>query len=57
MFIATVIVSVLLAVALIASAGGKFRRNEIALKISKTTGWPENLLWALGVLEVAGAAG
>ena len=57
MFIATVIVSALLAVALLGSAAGKFRRNEIALKISKTTGWPENLLWALGVLEVAGAAG
>ncbi|GLY33236.1 DoxX family protein [Kineosporia sp. NBRC 101731] len=57
MFIATAVVSVLLAVLLIASSYGKFTRGEMGLKVSRTVGWPENLLWVLGLLEVAGAVG
>lgn len=57
MFIATVVVSVLLAGLAAESARGKFTRNAIALQITKTTGFPEDRLWILGMLELAGALG
>lgn len=42
--------------------GGTIDRARAAVDLYRAAGeraggWPENLLWALGVLEVAGAAG
>ena len=57
MFIATAVVSVLLAIALAGSARSKFTRDAMARKITETVGWPADRLWILGTLEAAAGVG
>lgn len=58
MFIATVIISVVLAVALVASAAMKLQRNpQVVAAIHDTVGVPMRWLPILAALEVAGAVG
>lgn len=57
MFVATVIVSVLLAVALIGSARGKLVKQPQVMQGMTTVGVPENRVPQLAFLELAGAAG
>ena len=57
MFIATVVVSVLLAVALVASALAKFSAKPDQIENLTGLGVPRNLIPVLGALEVAGAIG
>lgn len=58
MFIAAAVVSVLLAVAVTGSAVGKLTRNpQVVQSVVHTVGVPENRLWMLAALELAGAAG
>lgn len=57
MFIATVIVSLIFAAALTASAVGKFTQQESPMAVMDTVGFPRDKVWLLGVAEVAGAVG
>jgi hypothetical protein len=57
MFIATVVVSALLAALLLVSARGKLARDQRQLKTMALVGFPENRLWLLASAEAAGAVG
>ncbi|MFI6079454.1 DoxX family protein [Streptomyces sp. NPDC051217] len=57
MFIATVIVSVLLAALLVFSAIGKLRRDPAQMKTMRQVGFPEDRVWSLAAAETAGAVG
>jgi uncharacterized membrane protein YphA (DoxX/SURF4 family) len=57
MFIATDVVSALLAALLVLSATGKLRRDPAQLKVMQTVGFPLDKLWLLATAELAGAAG
>ncbi|MGC0365285.1 putative membrane protein YphA (DoxX/SURF4 family) [Rhodococcus sp. 27YEA15] len=57
MFIATAIVSALLAVLLLASAAGKLRKDPAQVESMKSVGFPESNMWLLATAEIAGAAG
>lgn len=57
MFVITVIVSVVLAAGLLMSAGSKLTRQPTLMKGMAAVGVPENRVWMLAVLEIAGAAG
>ena len=57
MFAATVIVSSLLALTLIASAGAKLARIPRIMTVMAAVGFPENRLWLLAAVETAGGAG
>ncbi|WP_405063833.1 DoxX family protein [Kribbella sp. NBC_01505] len=51
------IVSVLLALTLLLSAGGKLAGQESQLATLRRVGFPPNLAWLLATTEVAGALG
>ncbi|SDN78452.1 DoxX-like family protein [Klenkia soli] len=57
MFIATVVVTVFLTVALVASAIGKLTKNEGATAAVLGVGVPANRIPVLAALELAGAVG
>ncbi|WP_170323001.1 DoxX family protein [Acrocarpospora macrocephala] len=57
MAIASVIVSAVLILALIASAGGKLLRLNLQMQVMRTVGVPENLVPYLAVIELVGAGG
>jgi uncharacterized membrane protein YphA (DoxX/SURF4 family) len=57
MFLATIVVSVLLAVALAASASFKLRKDPRLVEGLGAVGVPVARFWQLAVLELAGAAG
>ena len=57
MFIATVIVSALLAAALLFSARGKLTKDPTTVKMLTALGVREDQLWLLASVEIAGAAG
>lgn len=57
MFIATAIVSALLALALLASAAGKFQGKEDVVQQMTRVGVPRARIPLLGVVEVTGAVG
>jgi uncharacterized membrane protein YphA (DoxX/SURF4 family) len=57
MFIATVIVSVVLAGLLVVSGIGKLRHDLSQMKTLQTVGLPEDRAWLLATAEIAGAAG
>jgi uncharacterized membrane protein YphA (DoxX/SURF4 family) len=57
MFIATAVVSSLMALALIASARGKLVKDPQVMKIMTRVGVPEDKLWLLAAAEIAGAIG
>ena len=57
MFIATIVVSALLAGVLLISARGKLARDPIQMKTMDRVGFPEDKLWLLAAAEAAGAAG
>jgi hypothetical protein len=57
MFIATIVVSALLAAFLLLSAQGKLTRDQRQLKTMARVGFPENRLWLLACAETAGAVG
>jgi hypothetical protein len=58
MFIVTAVLSVLLAVALAGSAYAKLTKDpKIVESLVGTVGVPEDRLWMLAALELAGAAG
>jgi uncharacterized membrane protein YphA (DoxX/SURF4 family) len=57
MFIATVVVSALLAAVLLISARGKLVRDPVQMKTMKHVGFPEDRLWLLAATEAAGAVG
>jgi uncharacterized membrane protein YphA (DoxX/SURF4 family) len=56
-FIASVVVSALLAALLAFSATGKLRNDPAQLKVMETVGFPADKLWLLATAETAGAAG
>jgi hypothetical protein len=57
MFIATAVVSGLLALALLASSRGKLVKDPQVMKVVTTVGVPENRRWVLAAAETAGAGG
>ena len=58
MFIIAFVVSVVLALVLVGSAYAKLAKDpKVVDSIVKTVGVPENRLWVLAALELAGAAG
>ena len=57
MFVATIVVSSLLAAVLLVSARGKLVRDPAMMKTMDRVGFPENRLWLLATAEAAGAAG
>jgi hypothetical protein len=57
MFVATVIVSAVLAAALLMSAGAKLVRRTAVMEGMAAVGVPADRVWMLAVLEIAGAAG
>lgn len=57
MFIATAVVSGLLAVTLLASARIKLVKDEAGIAVMTKIGVPVDKLWLLAVAEIAGAAG
>ncbi|MFE7773248.1 DoxX family protein [Streptomyces sp. NPDC057445] len=57
MFIATIVVSALLAALLVFSAVGKLRNDPAQLKVMETVGFPADRLWLLATAEIAGAVG
>jgi len=58
MFIVAVVVSILLAAGLSGSAGAKLTKDpRIIETLVRTVGVPEDRLWMLAALELAGAAG
>jgi hypothetical protein len=57
MFIATIVVSALLAAVLLISARGKLARDPAQMKTMVRVGFPEERLWLLAAVEAAGAIG
>ncbi|MCW2794987.1 DoxX family protein [Nocardioides sp.] len=57
MFIATIIVSSLLALALVISGAAKLTKNPQLVEGMATVGVPEHRLWLLASAEIAGAVG
>jgi uncharacterized membrane protein YphA (DoxX/SURF4 family) len=57
MFLATAIVSGLLAAVLLLSGRGKLVKDPQQLKTMSTVGFPEDRLWLLAAAETAGAVG
>jgi uncharacterized membrane protein YphA (DoxX/SURF4 family) len=57
MFLATSIVSILLAAVLVASASGKLRHDPKQMETMHKVGFPASKLWLLAAAELAGAAG
>lgn len=57
MFVATAIVSALLAAVLAFSAVGKLRHDPQQMKTLQTVGVPEDRVWLLATAEIAGAVG
>ena len=57
MFIAAVIVSSLLAAALLASGFSKLRKDSRQLQLIGAIGFPKDKMWLLGVAEIAGTIG
>jgi uncharacterized membrane protein YphA (DoxX/SURF4 family) len=57
MFIATAVVSVLLALVLVASGGAKLAKSPQVMPIMETVGFPADKVWLLAAAEVAGAVG
>jgi len=57
MFVATVIVSVLLALVALGSAGAKLAKNPKVIESVTSVGVPENRIPILAMLEIAGAVG
>ncbi|MEU0969203.1 DoxX family protein [Streptomyces sp. NPDC005917] len=57
MFIATAIVSALLAALAVLSGIGKLRKDPLQTKVMETVGFPLDKLWLLATAELAGAAG
>ncbi|WP_028805414.1 DoxX family protein [Streptomyces sp. 142MFCol3.1] len=57
MFLATSIVSILLAAVLAASASGKLRHDPKQMETMRKVGFPASKLWLLAAAEFAGAAG
>jgi hypothetical protein len=56
-FIATVVVSALLAAILLVSARGKLVHDPMQMKVMSRVGFPEAMVWLLATAEAAGAAG
>jgi hypothetical protein len=56
-FVATAIVSSLLALVLVVSAGGKLTKSPQIMTVMTTVGFPEGKLWLLAAAEIAGAVG
>jgi uncharacterized membrane protein YphA (DoxX/SURF4 family) len=56
-FVVAVVVAALLAAALLMSGGAKLARRPTLVKGMAAVGVPEDRLWMLAVLEIAGAAG
>ena len=57
MFTVLLVVVIVFAVALLASAGSKLMKQESQLKTMRTVGFPLDKLWLLAGAEIAGAAG
>ncbi|GAA3767868.1 hypothetical protein GCM10022225_62930 [Plantactinospora mayteni] len=57
MFVATAVLSALLAAVLLLSARGKLVRDPAQLKVLSRVGFPEERIALLAVAEIAGAAG
>jgi uncharacterized membrane protein YphA (DoxX/SURF4 family) len=57
MFIATLVVSILLAVVLSFSASGKLTGQESQMATLRKVGVPEDKIWLLAVAEIAGGIG
>jgi hypothetical protein len=57
MFIATAVVSVVLAALLLVSARGKITRDPDQMQTLKRVGVPEDRVWLLAAAEIAGAVG
>jgi uncharacterized membrane protein YphA (DoxX/SURF4 family) len=57
MFLATAVVSGLLAAALVLSGRGKLVKDPQQMKTMSTVGFPEDKLWLLATAETAGAVG
>jgi len=57
MFIATAIISAVLAALLLFSAASKLRKDADAVKIIETVQFPVDKLWFLAACEIAGAVG
>ncbi|MGB6182962.1 MAG: DoxX family protein [Rhodococcus sp. (in: high G+C Gram-positive bacteria)] len=57
MFIATIVLTVLLAIVLVGSAAGKLTRQDAVVRSLTTVGVPANRFPILAYLEIAGAAG
>ncbi|HEY1761942.1 MAG TPA: DoxX family protein [Acidimicrobiales bacterium] len=57
MFIATVVISSLLAAVLLASARGKLVHDPLQMATLKKVGFPEDRAWLLASAEVAGSLG
>jgi hypothetical protein len=55
--ITTAIVSVPLAVVLMASAGAKLAKSPLVMEVTTTVGFPQDKLWLLAVAEIAGGVG
>ena len=57
MFVALLVLSVLLALTLLVSAGGKIARQESQLATLRHVGFPTERAWLLAAAEIAGAVG
>jgi hypothetical protein len=57
MFIASAVVSALLAAVLLLSGRGKLARDPAQMKTLGKDGFPEDKVWLLAAAEIAGAAG
>jgi hypothetical protein len=57
MYIATIVVSVLLAAILVVSAQGKLTRKQLQVEAMETVGFPVKYMGLLAAAELAGAAG
>jgi DoxX-like family len=57
MYIATIVVSVLLAAILVVSAQGKLARKQLQVEAMETVGFPVKYMGWLAAAELAGAAG
>jgi uncharacterized membrane protein YphA (DoxX/SURF4 family) len=57
MFIATAIVSGLLALVLVASAGAKLAKVPQVMEVMTTVGFPQDKVWLLAAAELAGGVG
>jgi len=56
-FVVVVVISALLAAALLLSGGSKLARRPALMKGMAAVGVPDDRVWMLAVLEIAGAAG